>query len=226
MATVTTPEREAGTETDQCIILDRVDWPDYEAMLRMRGERSSPRIVYLDGRLSLVSPSYRHESLKIHLEYFVAAALSGLGIEFEPAGSTTYRREQKKGGAEGDTSYYIAHRDVVLEKETIDLSVDPPPDLVVEVVVSHDAEDSIEVYRRFGVPEVWIFTRRELLVLILQPDGSYARGDVSIAIPGITAAEVHSWIIRRKGRDIIAWMDDIRRWSAEVVAPRSRGGAT
>ena len=226
MATITTPESTAEIQGDQLVALEGIDWAGYAAMLRLRGERSLPRMTYLDGRLSLVSPSYRHENLKKLLDYFIASALAGLGVPFLPAGSTTFRRRRKRGGVEGDESYYIANRGRIHGKAVIDLRIDPPPDLAIEVVVSHDADDAIEVYRRLGVPEVWICTPAEIIMLTLGEDGLYAKVESSVAVPGVSATEVHSWIHRPMEAGVTAWADEVRRWAAEVLAKRPQGPAT
>ncbi|WP_165070985.1 Uma2 family endonuclease [Paludisphaera rhizosphaerae] len=226
MATITTSETTAETQSDQLVALEGIDWAGYAAMLRLRGGRSLPRMTYLDGRLSLGSPSYRHETLKKLLDYFIASALAGLGVPFLPAGSTTFRRKRKRGGVEGDETYYLANRALIQGKAVIDLRIDPPPDLAVEVVVTHDADDAIEVYRRLGVPEVWICTPTEIVMLTLGEDGRYAKTEASIAVPGVSAIEVHSWINRPMEAGVTAWADEVRRWAAEVVAKRPRGPAT
>lgn len=226
METFTTSEPAAETQGDQLVALEGIDWAGYAAMLRLRGEHSLPRMTYLDGRLSLVSPSYRHETLKKLLDYFIASALAGLGVPFLPAGSTTFRRKRKRGGVEADETYYIANRARIQGKAAVDLRIDPPPDLAVEVVVAHDADDAIEVYRRLGVPEVWICTPAEIVMLTLAEDGRYAEVESSAAVPGVRAAEVHSWINRPMEAGVTAWADEVRRWAAEVVARRPRGPAT
>ena len=48
-------------------------------------------------------------------------------------------------------------RNRVRGKKKLSLKIDPPPDLAIEVVQSHDADAAIEVYRRFKVPEVWVY---------------------------------------------------------------------
>lgn len=224
MATIAKPDSTAEAAGDQLVALEGIDWSGYVAMLRLRGGRGLPRITYLDGRMSLVSPSFRHESLKKLLDYFLASTLAGLGLPFVPAGSTTFRRRRKRGGVEGDETYYIANHARIQGKAAIDLRTDPPPDLAVEVVVAHDADDSIEVYRRLGVPEVWVCKPEEVLMLVLGEDGRYAAAEASAAIPGVTPAEVRDWLARPKDAGVTAWMDEVRRWASEVVAPRRPGG--
>src|SRR3954447_4640437 len=88
-------------EGDQWVTLRGLDWKGYLTMLRLRGERPVPRMVYLDGDLLLVSPSYSHEILAERLGLMVMVIVEGLDIPCKMAGSTTFRRRKKRGGVEG-----------------------------------------------------------------------------------------------------------------------------
>ena len=81
-------------------------------------------------------------------------------------------------------------------KNKLHLKTDPPPDLAIEAVHSHDADAAIEVYRRFKVPEVWVCDEAELRILILQTNGRYAESPTSAAFPFLSAAEVYDWVRR------------------------------
>ncbi len=223
MATVTKPGAIADAGDDQLVVFESVDWGGYASILKVRGERNRPKAVYLDGRLTLMSPGYAHERLKKLLGGFVEIALEGLGVPFLAAGSTTLRRKRRRGGVEGDETYYLKNLADLRGKSRIDLRVDPPPDLAVEVVVSHDADDAVEVYRRLGVPEVWVGSAEGLAFLTLKEDGAYVSAAESRAIPGLTAAEVPSWIVRDDFPDDFEWRRGLRRWVADELAPRRRG---
>jgi Uma2 family endonuclease len=132
-------------------------WRTYLGLLRAKGEKSSPRYVYCDGRLTIVSPGYSHESIKLRMAWFIETALILLGVPFLRSVCMTLKQGRpKKKGVEGDTSYYLTNLDRVRGKETLKMGVDPPPDLVVEVVVSHPVDDALKVYARIGVREVWV----------------------------------------------------------------------
>lgn len=220
MATVTKTESTAEAQGDQLVALEGIDWTGYSSILELRGARSLPKVVFLDGRLTLMSPSYIHERLKKLLGGFIELTLEGLGIRFVAAGSTTLRRERRKGGVEGDETYYLKDLAALRVKARLDLRVDPPPDLAVEVVVSHDADDAVEVYRRLGVSEVWICSEERMSFLTLHDDGAYAVSETSLAIPGLSAAEAHSWIVRDDFPDDFEWRRALRRWVVEVLLPR------
>src|SRR4051812_39199538 len=109
MATVTTLERETEAEGDQKVVLPDIGWKGYATLLKLRGERSYPKLVYLDGSVTLVSPLYLHEFLKERLNRFITEVLVGLEIPHIPSGSTTFRRRRKRGGVEGDLTYYLTN---------------------------------------------------------------------------------------------------------------------
>jgi Uma2 family endonuclease len=216
------PERTSEAEGDQCVVLWNVGWDGYSALLKLRGEHRDPRMIYLDGSLFLVSPSMRHENLKDRLGHFVTEVVTGLDIPCILAGSTTLRRRTKRGGVEGDQTFYLANFARIRGKKKINLRVDPPPDLIVQVVVTHEADEAVEVCRRFRVPEVWICDQNQLTILQLQPNGRYAAFERSLAFPVLLAAEIHSWIIRDQDDTDTDWIKALRRWVTDVLVPRNR----
>jgi Uma2 family endonuclease len=207
---------------DQCVAIRDVGWKGYATLLRLRGERSTPRMVYLDGTVLLMSPSFPHERLKTRLGQFVTEVAVGLRIPFVPAGSTTLRRRARKGGVEGDQTFYLANEARIRGKDKIDLRTDPPPDLAMEAVYSHDAEAAVEVYRRFRVPELWICDESELVILVLQPNGEYAASTTSVALPYLSAAEIHHWLNQPQSVSELDWVTSLRRWVRRTLRPRLR----
>jgi hypothetical protein len=80
----------------------QTDWSGYTAMLKVVGDRSVLRVIYLDGRMTLVSPGYSHEMISNRLGWLVEEVLLGLRIRALAAGHTTLRRRPRRGGVEGD----------------------------------------------------------------------------------------------------------------------------
>lgn len=218
----TTTETATEPAGDQCVVMRGVDWKGYTSVLRARGKRRHPRMVYLDGNLYLMSPEFRHEYLAEQLGGFVKAVAGELDIVYVKARSTTFRRRKQRGGAEADQSFYLANAARIAGKSRLHLRVDPPPDLVIEAVNTHDADAAVEVWRRFGVPEVWVCDLSSLQILALQPDGTYADSDASVSFPFLSAAEVLGWVSRPQTGNDAAWARELRRWVREVVAPRAR----
>lgn len=225
MATSTVPETRNQTqaEGDQLVALHDIEWEDYETILRIRGDQSVPRMVYLDGSLFLMSPSFPHEQLEARFGAMVTILVMELRIPYTPSGATTFRRQPQKGGVEPDLSYYFTNQALVRGKPEIDLSADPPPDLVIEVVWTHKADASIEVHRRFGVPEVWVWERDRLRMLRLDPEGEYAPADRSLAFSALKSSEVASWISKPSDNNEMTWLIEFQDWVRRVLVPRHRG---
>ncbi len=223
MATVTaSPTATEESEGDQLVVLRDIGWNGYSAVLRARGERKMPRMVYLDGDLYLMSPAYLHEHFAERLGLFVIEVVVGLDIPCIHAGSTTFRRKRKKGGVEGDKSFYLANLNRIRGKTKLHLRKDPPPDLVVEAVNTHDADASVEVWRRFGVPEVWVHENEQLQILVLQPNRQYEPSEVSASFPFLKAVEIQEWINQPQTDSETSWIKELRKWVAGTLVERYR----
>ena len=131
---------------DQRVHLHRVSWQAYEALLAWRGEKSAVRMTYLEGELELMNPSRAHESLKKRLARLVEAWAEEKGVELDGAGSWTVKSEVAERGAEPDECYVLG-----------DIERADSPDIAIEVIWTHGGIDKLEVYRKLGVREVWIY---------------------------------------------------------------------
>jgi len=226
MATTISGLSRSGSDAiagDQCVAMHGLDWKAYRTMLRLRGERPAPKMVYLDGSLELVSPSYPHERLAIRLGQFVMEVVVGLDIPCIPTGRTTLRRKERRGGVEGDETFYLANATRVLGVDQIDLRRVPPPDLAIEAVHTHGARAALEVYRRLGVPEVWVCDGEALRIFVRQADGAYARSESSVVLPFLGAAEIHEWVARPRIASETEWVKGLRDWVRDTLAPRRAG---
>ncbi len=212
---------------DQCIELREIGWKGYSTMLRLRSERRRPRMIYLDGDLFLMSPSHIHEFAKERFGWFVHVVVEELAIDCHPAGQTTFRRRAKRGGLEGNLTYYLANEPRVRGSGGRDLNLrhDPPPDLAIEVVHTHAADAAVDVYCRLGVPELWLWEDGNLRILLLQADGRYAESATSAAFPFLSAAEITAWIAKPQDVSESRWSIELRRWVRETLLPRGRGAA-
>ncbi len=209
---------------DQRVVMRGIGWEGYLTMLRLQGERSRPQMVYLDGNLQLMSPSVIHERLNDRLGMFVRVVVEELDIPCEPTRETTFHRHEDEAGVQPDDSFYLANSEPIAAKdgkEDIDLRVDPPPDLVIEVVHTHPATDAIEVLRRFGVPEVWVGDSDGLRILVRRANGRYIASKTSKAFPFLTAVEIIEWATRPGMASMTQWVKEVRRWVQEVLIPRA-----
>lgn len=225
MATVTEPVTARTQPATHPLVLHHVPWEVY-VRLRDEQEDNHVRMTYCDGTLELTLPGYRHEIWSERLGMLVRAVAEELDIDHAGARSTTFRRpgpEAEKGvGKEADTSFYFAHEPLIRDKDRLDLETDPPPDLWIGVDDTNDSLRALPIYTRLGVPEVWRYDVEtdSLTFLALQPDGSYAPLDRSLALPTLTADLVLGQLRRCVGISEGQWGRSVREWAQTTLIPR------
>ncbi len=186
------------TETlpfEQRFMLRNVSWEDYESLLRGVGDRHV-FITYNNGTLELMSPSRKHEHVAEILGVLVRTLAMELDIEISSAGSTTFRREDLAKGLEPDRCFYIQNEAAVRAHDDIDLSVDPPPDLAIEVDITHRSMNREEIYAALGVIELWCWSNDALVVRILDK-GRYVLSSTSKVLPMILPAQLERFVRMR-----------------------------
>ena len=190
MATVETETRLARGENR--VVIRNVGWQGYQTLLSLVGDQPV-RITYDRGDVELMSPLLKHERNRSRLGRMVGVLTEELRIPTMSAGATTLKREDLDRGLEADESFYLANAHRIRGKKTLDMRIDPPPDLTIEAVYSHAAEAALEVYRRLGVPEVWIADQTRLAIQILDANNHYHDSPQSLAFPFVSAEEIHAW---------------------------------
>lgn len=199
------------------VVLRNIRWDTYERLLTERGEDRSPRYTYDRGRLEIVSPRLpEHERLVRDIESLVAILALETGTPIESFGETTFRLEELQQGFEPDGCFYIRNEPRVRGKDRIDLRVDPPPDLVVEIDITNPSIEKDAIYARIGVPEVWRCDRSRVQVLLLQADG-YVAGAESGALPGVTVEALDRLLGERRRMGRTAWLGRVRSWAREIA---------
>jgi Uma2 family endonuclease len=202
------------------LVLHDVGWDDYEAMLQIVGDRRI-RVTYDAGTMEVRMPSQRHEQAAQLLGLFVPRLAEELEVPYEPLGMTTWKRRGAAKGLEPDQCYYIQNQAVVRQREAIDLDVDPPPDLAIEVDITHSSLDRMAIYAGLRVPEVWLYDGRVLTMYHLDPAGRYQRHDSSRSFPGLRAADVERFIELGRTTDKLGWSRMLREWVREELILRS-----
>src|SRR3954468_15936417 len=140
------------------LILYDVTWEAYEQLLDELKDRAL-RVSYIRGRLEIMSPSLPHERPKEMLLQLARVVADELDLTLETAGSTTFKDEQLKMGAEPDTCFYVENAAQIIGKEAIDLMTDPPSDIVVEIDIWSESVGKMEFYATIGVPEFWRYRK-------------------------------------------------------------------
>ncbi|MBW4668030.1 MAG: Uma2 family endonuclease [Cyanomargarita calcarea GSE-NOS-MK-12-04C] len=194
----------------QQLLMTDVSWLMYEQLLEEFGEKRGSRINYSEGVLEIMVPLPEHEDDKVIIADLVKVLLEELDIEFRSLGSTTFKSKTMKQGIEADDCFYIENEAAVRGKKRIDLTVDPPPDLTLEIdITSRTRFDNYEV---LGVGELWRFNGTQLEINVLQ-SGHYVQVNESPHFPGFPLSEVIPHYLERskiEGRNKI--MKAFRAW--------------
>jgi Uma2 family endonuclease len=173
------------------------------------------RLTYDCGFLEIEVPSRQHEQLKSFVRQLVEMMLFQAGIDFEPAGSTTWQREDLQRGLEADECYHIQHIAQVKGKIELDLAVDPAPDLAIEIDVTSRSLDKVAIYQSLGVPEIWRVREDGLVEMSLRGnDGQYRSIVASESIPKLSA-EIVSRYLRLRAE--LGHTAALRRFQTEVL---------
>lgn len=195
---------------EQRLMLRQVSWDFYERLLEeVDGQHLF--ISYDRGRLEMMSPSWRHEHYSQLLGALVRILASEFRLPLIAGGSTTFRIKASEAGLEPDGCFYIQNASAVLGKTEIDLSIDPPPDLAIEIEISRRLADRVDIYRRLGMPEIWCHNGLRLEIHCLE-DGDYVVAERGRAFPQLTAAQLHELVVASDGIDETAWAEEVRGW--------------
>ena len=98
-----------------------------------------------------MSPLPKHERKKSLLGQFVRALARELQIPVMPMGSSTWKREDLDRGLEADESFYLGDLERLADPDLVDLAVDPPPDLAIEIEITQSALSRISIYAAYSV---------------------------------------------------------------------------
>jgi Uma2 family endonuclease len=193
----------------QRVALRDVTWQGYQDILQALSGSRSARLTFDRGMLEIAVPSQLHEFSGRLIELFIRILVVELGLKMKTLGSTTLDREDLNRGAEPDNAFYIQNFAKVVGR-TIDLTQDPPPDLIVEVDITHTDIDKNHLYATMGVPELWRFDGDLLQIFQLEGD-SYVEVVKSQTFPLIIKSDLYRFLEQAKLDEVEA-ETNFRAW--------------
>ncbi|WP_026731634.1 Uma2 family endonuclease [Fischerella sp. PCC 9605] len=199
----------------QRVLLQDISWQEFETILEDLGEHRAARIAYDRGILEIMTPLPEHEDDKEIISDLVKALLEELDIEFRCLGSTTFKNQAMTQGIEPDQCFYIKNEARIRGKKRLDLTVDLPPDLALEVDIT--SRTHLNIYEALKVPELWRFDKGKLQINVLQ-DGRYVESQESLSFPRFLLIEVIPQYLeqsRTTGRN--ATLKAFRLWVREQI---------
>lgn len=213
MATTSEP---ATLPPEQRFLLRGVDWQTYRKISEALTGRHV-RLTYDRGNLELMTISSTHGNLSRLLVRFVGVLTEELELPLKSVGDMTCDREDLERGIEPDEGFYIESEALVREKQQIDLAVDPPPDLAVEIDLSRSPKSRMGIYSAIRVPEVWRYDGEMLQIHHLQADGTYQVVDCSPHFPFVRGADLVRFLNLRTQMDENALIRRFRDWVREQI---------
>jgi Uma2 family endonuclease len=190
---------------DNVVVL-AVQFTAYETLLSEVGDNAGARIAYDGEFLELISASADHERYNRLLESLIVTLGLEWNIDIESAGSMTLK--VRPHGAEPDSCFYVGNAPRVIGKREIDLAIDPPPDIAVEIDKSRARIDKRKIYATIGVPELWRYDGDTLRAFRLDA-GTYRQVERSAALEGLSIVELGNFLERRA---TIGQSEILRSW--------------
>jgi Uma2 family endonuclease len=179
--------RQLRIQPGQQLLLEDISWQQFENILAELGEHRAARLSYSHGFLEIMVPLPEHEKAKEIIGDMVKILLEARQIAFESLGSTTLKNEHMTQAVEPDACFYIQNQAAVIGKNRLDMSVEPPPDLAIEIDLT--SRTQLENYQILGVPELWRYGKQGLQINVLQA-GKYIESDSSPTFPNTPIIEL------------------------------------
>jgi Uma2 family endonuclease len=198
------------------VVLHNISWEQFEKLLEDLGDRRAARIAYDNGTLEIMTPLPEHEYFKEVIGDAVKDIAEEMQVDYESYGSTTWRKRIKMVGVEPDNCFYFQNEAVVRGRLDLDLKQgDPPPDLALEIDVTHKYLDRFPIYARLEVPELWCYDEGELKIYHLQ-NGEYVEAESSLALPMLPIWELPDVIEAHRAEGRRALRRAIREWARKM----------
>lgn len=194
---------------EQRVVIRGLSWDAYLQVLHALPQSRNCRLTYDEGLLEITMPLEEHEFSSRLIECFIRTLVELMGMRMKTMGSTTMNYPNFKKGSEPDNAYYIQNQPLV-KGRNVDFASDPPPDLVVEVDITHTDIEKNKFYAAIGVPEFWRFNGKVWRIYQLQ-DGNYVEVESSPTFPQVPRSRLMAFLEEAK-EDEIAAIQSLRAW--------------
>lgn len=184
------------------VVLRGLTWLAYQQILGALPQSRTARLSFNCGVLEITMPLEEHENASELLGLFIRVLVGEMGLKLKSLRSTTLDREDLDRGAEPDNAYYIQNQARVAGR-SVNLQQDPPPDLVVEVDITHTDIDKNRLYAAMGVPELWRYNGRDWRIFILE-NGDYQESEFSPIFPWVQKAYLYQFLAEAQQDEIAA----------------------
>jgi Uma2 family endonuclease len=196
------------------VTLQGITWQTYQSLLQELESQPAKRLTYDNGMLEIFMPLPPHETYKRLLGRLVEIVTEEMDLEIRSLSASTWSRKDLLKGVEADECYYIQNEAAVRGKMEIDLTIDPPPDLAIEIDISNPSLPRLPIYAALGVPEVWQFDGESFKILGLAAT-EYVAQRQSLALPMVTVEVVQRLLLQAQEMGETSWAKAVRQWVKE-----------
>ncbi len=190
-----------------------LSWQSYEQILQALGNNRAARLTYYQGTLEIVSPLEEHESASDRIGTLIHILTEEMNLNIKSMASTTLNKPELKIGAEPDKCYYIQNEPTVRGKK-VNLAIDPPPDLILEVDITHTDINKTQLYQDMKVPEFWRYNGKVLTIYLLNAD-RYQESETSPTFPVLTKAKIYEFLAQCNTQGETQTKRSFRTWLRE-----------
>jgi Uma2 family endonuclease len=195
-----------------------ISWDAYETILEALGEGRSARLTYYKGTFEIMTPLESHDNPRQVIGDFIKILVIKGGLAgIKSMGSTTLNYPSLNIGAEPDQCYYIANEPKVRGK-IVDLKTDPPPDLILEVDITHTDINKNALYAEMGVPEFWRYNGKVLAIHVLQ-EGEYVEVETSPTFPWVPKERLYQYLQECAQMGEVMAATNLQAWVEEQITP-------
>jgi len=203
-------ETTAPAGAEQRLLLRGVSWETYNQLSRALGSHQpSVLLTYHHGALEIMVASYEHEKWKGIIGDVVKLIAGEMEIDYVSSAQTTFQMEYRKGGFEGDDSFYFSYLEQLRQMDEIDLAKDPAPDLVIEIDISNPSINKLPLFADLGINEVWRYHKGVLKIYHLS-NGEFFEAEGSAFLTGVTAQAVTELIAASQSLPAYIWQRKVR----------------
>jgi Uma2 family endonuclease len=197
------------------VVIHNLTWAAYRQIQEAIREQRSTRLLFDQGTLEITMPLEEHETARERISLFIRNWVIFTGLKLKTMGSTTLDRKDLNRGVEPDNAFYIQNQSQVA-KRTVDLTKDPPPDLVLEVDITHTDIDKNRLYASLGVPEFWRYNGEILKIYCLQ-GGNYQEVAVSPTFPLMQKEDLYQFLKRCQEDEVDAEMSLRQQIQSQII---------
>lgn len=191
-----------------------ISWRTYESLLEDSVGSPGTRLTYDNGTLEIMVVYIGHEDPNSVLRNIVVTTASETRQDWFGSGSITLKRSELLKGCEPDSSFYFRNAAALRKlrgNRNLDLQIDPPPELVIEVDITRSSLPRFPIFAAIGVAEVWRYDGERVRFYALET-GTYQEVEASIVLPPMTATQATRFLELSTQLSAPEWEDAVREW--------------